>query len=66
MTVKTLTSQIHFQTSFLRMRGKPNSWLPLAEGHVVKRCLKVTLQAKNSTFRHSASNVAEGDESEGV
>lgn len=37
------------------MRGKPNSWLPLAERHVEKPCWKLTLCTKNSTFRQAAT-----------
>lgn len=67
MWVNMLTAHIRFQTmspQFLRMRRKPNSWLPLSEWHVEKPCWKLNLCTKNSTLRHTASSVAPSDESE--
>lgn len=60
-------AHIHFQTmspQFLRMRRKPNSWLPRSEWHVEKPCWKLNLCTKNRTLRHTASSVAPSDESE--
>lgn len=51
-------------TIFLRMWGKPNSCLLLAVRQVATPHWKQTHYTKNSTLKHTASNVAPNDESE--